>query len=80
MATSACYWLELMLDQSWSAPIFKHPNKKMNVHILFLCVCVCLCVCCQLVGECTCIIPIYETENRTQIILGQPPDLGQDPT
>ena len=37
-AASACYWLELTLNQSWSTPIPKYPNKKINCsHSCFVC-------------------------------------------
>ena len=45
MAASACYWLELTLDQSWSAPIPKHPNREMNcLRSCFACLCALLCL------------------------------------
>ena len=37
---------QLTLDQSWSAPIPKHYNMKMNC-LCILYVSVCLCICCQ---------------------------------
>lgn len=48
-SSRACYWLQLTLDQLWSAPIFKHRFKKRYCLSSCFVSVLHLCICCQLI-------------------------------